>query len=89
MKDDVALDLAGKFRAWRRHYGLKLKEIEALTDIPARTLERLEQGRGFRYPNLLLHAMNGMTAMGREVVRPDVRLMDYERNDRHQGGKHG
>lgn len=54
--------LAARLREWRKLYGLSLKELSAMTDISARTLEGIEQGRGFRYPNLITHAMRGITA---------------------------
>lgn len=52
-------DLAARVKRWRTDHKLSLNDIEALTDIPVRTLNGIEQGRGFRYPKLLDLAMTG------------------------------
>lgn len=77
-KDDIertiALHLAARVRTWRRQRGLSLREMSALTDISQRTLEGIEQGRGFRYPNLLADALEGMDAKARRVAAGGQKL---------------
>lgn len=47
--------LAAYVRAWRGD--ISLPKAAPFLGIPARTLEGIEQGRGFRYPDLLMIAM--------------------------------
>lgn len=48
-------DLAAAVKAWRGR--LPAREAAIELGIPKRTLDGIEQGRGFRYPELLLRAM--------------------------------
>lgn len=48
-------DLAKALRDWRG--ALTMKEAAALIGLPWRTLEGIEQGRGFSYPVMLKIAM--------------------------------
>jgi transcriptional regulator with XRE-family HTH domain len=50
--------LAASVRAWRDRNDLSAKQAAELIGIPARTLEGIEQGRGFSYPQMLKIAMN-------------------------------
>lgn len=47
--------LARKLREWRARTGLSRTEAEAVLGISARTIEGIENGRGFTYAHLLLH----------------------------------
>jgi transcriptional regulator with XRE-family HTH domain len=49
--------LAVALRAWRDRYGLSIPQAVDVLGVPQRTLEQIEQGRGFRYPALLLMAL--------------------------------
>ncbi|NKK88737.1 XRE family transcriptional regulator [Rhizobium leguminosarum bv. viciae] len=48
-------DLAKALRTWRGD--MTMKQAAELIGIPARTLEGIEQGRGFSYPQMLKIAM--------------------------------
>lgn len=48
-------EMAAALRAWRGE--TSLHAAAARLGIPARTLEGIEQGRGFRYPRLLMLAI--------------------------------
>lgn len=50
-----AEQLATTVREWRGD--LSLAKAAPFLGIPRRTLEGIEQGRGFRYPDMLLIAM--------------------------------
>lgn len=52
----TADELAATLKAWRGKR-LSQREAAALLGISKRTLEGIEQGRGFAYPSLLLHAL--------------------------------
>jgi hypothetical protein len=47
--------LADEFREWRGR--APMREVGQKLGVPHRTLEGVEQGRGFRYPDLLRIAM--------------------------------
>ena len=49
--------LADAAQGWRERMGMTVKEAAMALGIPWRTLEGVEQGRGFRYPMMLLTAM--------------------------------
>jgi DNA-binding XRE family transcriptional regulator len=49
----LALCVAG----WRQKLGLTQAQAAARLDLPLRTLEGIEQGRGFRYPSMLMATM--------------------------------
>lgn len=53
--DDTPDRLAAEARLWRG--SATIERAAAVLGIPARTLEGVEQGRGFRYPALLRMAM--------------------------------
>jgi hypothetical protein len=57
------IDLAAQLKAWRGDSSIR--QAAEVLGIPHRTLEGVEQGRGFRYPELLLHALNTMTIEGK------------------------
>lgn len=44
-------------RAWRDRYGLSIPQSGAVLGVPTSTLEKIEQGHGFRYPQLLAMAL--------------------------------
>lgn len=46
-------DLAAQAKAWREREGLGQTAAAEILGLPQRTYQHLEQGRGFRYPNLL------------------------------------
>ena len=48
-------ELAVQVKAWRGK--LAVRKAAPLIGLPWRTLEYVEQGNGFRYPELLLHAL--------------------------------
>ncbi|RVJ02420.1 XRE family transcriptional regulator [Sinorhizobium meliloti] len=50
-----AADLAKKIKEWRGK--MPAREAAEVLGIPKRTLDGIEQGRGFRYPRLLEIAM--------------------------------
>lgn len=54
--------LAADVRAWRG--SRSLKEAAAVLEMSWRTLEGIEQGRGFNYPKLLLTTIAKDTANG-------------------------
>lgn len=55
-------DLAVRLQEWRRKHGLSIHALADMTDIPYRTLQGVEQGRGFRYPAALVLMMQGIDA---------------------------
>lgn len=58
MTDDEKRDLAEAIRTWRSPG--PLSAAARVLGIPLRTLQGIEQGRGFSYPTLLLHALKTM-----------------------------
>ena len=52
-EDPLALALRG----WRDSHGINVPQAAAVLGVPQRTLEKIEQGGGFRYPQLLLLAL--------------------------------
>jgi hypothetical protein len=56
-------ELAAAVKDWRGR--TRLSEAALLLGIPPTTLEKIEQGRGFRYPRLLLTAMRDLKPHGR------------------------
>ena len=48
-------DLAAQVKAWRGR--VPARQAAAILGIPWRTLENIEFGRGFRYEQLLRHAI--------------------------------
>ena len=52
MKD---AELAAELKAWRGK--ISTRDAAELLGIPERTLNGIEQGRGFRYPTLLRNVM--------------------------------
>lgn len=55
--DDEDAELARMVKAWRDKADIPASRAAQMLGIPARTLEGIEQGRGFRYPRLLLLAL--------------------------------
>jgi len=55
-QDDVVYlgKMVGRFR---RHIGCTTRQAAELIGVPWRTLEYIEQGRGFRYPVMLMNSM--------------------------------
>lgn len=49
--------LAIALRTWRDRYALSVPRAAIVLGVPQRTLEQIEQGGGFRYPELLLMAL--------------------------------
>lgn len=56
--DEAKRALAAEFKAWRA--GTPLADVARWLGMSKRTLEGIEQGRGFAYPALLRLAMNAM-----------------------------
>jgi DNA-binding XRE family transcriptional regulator len=54
----TAQDLAAAMKAWRGR--VSQRDAAAILGISKRTLEGIEQGRGFNYPALLLIAMKAI-----------------------------
>lgn len=50
-----AQELAHAVKAWRGH--VPAREAAKALGLPHRTLEHIEAGRGFRYPELLKNAL--------------------------------
>lgn len=53
LTDPLALAL----RAWRDKHGLSVPQAVEILGVPQSTLEKIEQGTGFRYPQLLMLAL--------------------------------
>lgn len=49
--------LALALRGWRDRHSLNIPQAVQVLGVPQRTLEKIEQGGGFRYPRLLLLAL--------------------------------
>ena len=52
---DPSLDI--EVRLWRTSEGLTVRQAGEALGIPHRTVERIEQRRSFRYPGLLMLAL--------------------------------
>ena len=59
-KPDIKTELAAAVKKWRGD--IPASRAALLLGIPRRTLEGVEQGRGFRYPQLLILALQGFKA---------------------------
>lgn len=59
----TAAELAAAVKHWRGR--TRLPDACRMLDLPQGTLEKIEQGRGFRYPLLLLLAMRDLKPHGR------------------------
>lgn len=57
-------ELAAAVKAWRGSVSAKLAAREL--GLPERTLNFIEQGRGFRYPELLLRALKAAPATSKD-----------------------
>lgn len=53
-------ELAHAVKAWRGR--TPVREAAKVLGLPQRTLEGIEQGRGFRYPELLKNALERLPA---------------------------
>lgn len=63
-RDDLSPEeLAAVVKEWRR--GARVENAALMLGISVRTLEGITQGRGFRYPRLLLLAMRDLKPHGR------------------------
>lgn len=51
-------ELADTCRAWRKSAGMTAQRAADVLGLPKRTYNGIEQGRGFRYPRLLMLAIN-------------------------------
>lgn len=52
--------LADQVLGWRASTGYTQSEAAYFLDLPMRTLQGIEQGRGFRYPTILWNAMRNV-----------------------------
>jgi transcriptional regulator with XRE-family HTH domain len=50
--------LAERIKNWRKRAHLSAARAAEILGLPLRTLNGIEQGRGFRYPTLLLLAID-------------------------------
>ncbi len=57
MQSNAAENLALLLREWRAEKGLNTKKAGEVLGIPHRTVEYIEGGRGFKYPELLRLAL--------------------------------
>jgi hypothetical protein len=57
-------DLAAQVKAWRGKVPARI--AAELLGIPKRTIDNIEQGRGFPYPQLLLHALKTIPIEGKK-----------------------
>jgi hypothetical protein len=57
-------DLAAQVKAWRGK--LPARKAAPLIGVPWRTLEHIEAGKGFRYPQLLRIAMQAVRVEGKK-----------------------
>jgi hypothetical protein len=64
MSGQMDIDLAAQVKAWRGDSSIR--QAADVLGIPRRTLEGVEQGRGFRYPALLRHAMQTIKLEGKK-----------------------
>ena len=55
--ESEAAALARMLKQWRAEADISVSRAEEMLGISARTLEGIEQGRGFRYPKLLVLAL--------------------------------
>jgi DNA-binding XRE family transcriptional regulator len=62
MNGITAIDLAARVKAWRGKIPARI--AAGTLGISKRTLDGIEQGRGFRYPQLLLIAMRAIRLEG-------------------------
>ena len=65
--------LAKVVPGWRKEAGLSQREAAEHLFMPVRTLQGIEQGRGFRYPELLVIAMIHIDHSLAEAEPPDQR----------------
>ena len=55
MREEEREELASQLKSWRKDAGLNsTKAAEAVLGVPWRTLDGIEQGRGFAYAKLLV-----------------------------------
>jgi DNA-binding XRE family transcriptional regulator len=60
----TADELAAAVKAWRGK--VPAREAAEILGISKRTLDGIEQGRGFNYPSLLLHALRTIPIEGKK-----------------------
>ena len=61
--------LAVQVEGWREGTGFTQAEAAYFLDVPVRTLQGIEQGRGFRYPTLLWNAMRNIEVQLKAVQK--------------------
>jgi len=66
-KPDPSAELAAAIKRWRGE--MPVSRAAQLLGIPKRTLEGIEQGRGFRYPQLLILALQAFSNSDNQEVR--------------------
>ena len=79
--------LAGVMKGWRRTAGMTVKQAAEALDIPWRTLEGVEQGKGFRYPSLLLRTAIHLDKKTQQIVEGELAPTEEERQ-RHTDEEH-
>lgn len=53
-KKREAAELAETVKKWRKDAGITASRAAQVLGVPKRTLEEIEQSKGFRYPQLLM-----------------------------------
>jgi hypothetical protein len=71
--------LADVMKGWRRAVGLTVKQAAEVLDIPWRTLEGVEQGKGFRYPSLLVRTAMHLDKKTQQIVAKELAPTEEER----------
>lgn len=66
-------ELARALKAWRADADITAAHASQMLGIPIRTLDGIEQGRGFRYPRLLLLALQARPDSANTVDTPGTR----------------
>lgn len=75
---DESADLAEIAKRWRRGgadagaYVLSQETAAAMLGMSVRTYQGIEQGRGFRYPALLVLAIQGFASLATDLVANGV-----------------
>jgi DNA-binding XRE family transcriptional regulator len=66
--------LAQEVKAWRAKRGFTAEAAAQVLGIPKRTLEGMEQGRGFPYPVLLRIALESKTLSFQAMLEDSPRM---------------
>lgn len=56
----MTAELATFIKNWRAGRGIPATEAARLLGVPVRTLQGIEQGRGFSYPGMLMLAIEAL-----------------------------